>query len=432
VKRYFVAAAFAVFAATACAGGSRSVVLEAGAGSGTAELTATIDGEQTTERIDGPWRREIDVEGEFSVSLAVVDADPDPDGGGGASCAILVDGVSPVEIRGVGEANCRMSGSADGDSLDVRSSASGGAAPTTVAVDPPEEAVIVSTELGDGAFTADIASTFEILDIGRPTTWGESGILESRELDVLDDANDVVAVLTHPDGSFVEIKAVRVPLRIRGTLSELGAAMREQVNPNGRGREISFGPTEFAGVDAFEYSVELDDRTLSWFVYRLGTYLFTTVGAEYGDSGVDALLRSIRGSAEALRPLSHSTTVGIGAIEGYDAVLPTLRVPADVEMVDAETLTSPSLDLDVRLLGQFDPPPIREIITPLLDAGYVESSLDVDGVDAILLELVVDDRLNREVFVPVDDGLLIELNVEAPSSALAVLDEIIASLSVLL
>jgi hypothetical protein len=110
-----LAAAMAAVAATACSGGADSlpVALVARSEQGPMEVTTVVDGEHSTTTESGTFRRELDVEGSFSVEIVVSAAS-------GAQVECAIEGLDTA-IEGDRSVRCSASGSIEDGSLDYRS-----------------------------------------------------------------------------------------------------------------------------------------------------------------------------------------------------------------------------------------------------------------------------------------------------------------------
>lgn len=100
----------------ACGGGGEPLTATlAATGTGErAEVTYSIDGEETTEEVALPWELPVEVDGDIDLALTVTNLDED----GIVGCAIGF-GISTPEVEGEVSATCELSGSANDGKVSV-------------------------------------------------------------------------------------------------------------------------------------------------------------------------------------------------------------------------------------------------------------------------------------------------------------------------
>lgn len=425
-------AALTALTALGCSSDDPStLIVTAGAGRGEADLELTVDGEVTAERITGSWEREVEVSGDFSASLTVTDAD----GGDGARCAIALEGVQPIEASGAPVATCRLSGSVSGGSSDVSGRSQtdtlpAAEAPAEAADEAADETTAETTvstiEMVEGAFAADVADTWDVIDTGAPSVFGEEGLVDTREFDV--DQTVGLVIAEHPDGSVFEIRHHRLPLSVPTPLEEIGEQLRDQIDPERQAETLALGVAEFAGFPAAEYTFQTDERVVQWKVFRVGTHLLAVVGVDRGESDVDDVLASMTVDPGALPPLSHSTRIGFPTLDGN----PGIRLPADVTPIDDRTdcLESASLDFVACLVAVSDLPPLDDVVATAADDGFEATTIEIDGVTATVLERALDDEIVRQILLPVEaDGVVVAYELVASADLAGVLDRIMFELT---
>jgi hypothetical protein len=125
VRRITLVAGAAAVLLGACSGGDDEPLaltfVATGSAGGATDIEYVIDGETTTETVDGEWRLTVEVESGFELSLRV----ENPADSGDVSCRITEDpdappagiGSSGVDATGEGAAVCELSGTISGNTL---------------------------------------------------------------------------------------------------------------------------------------------------------------------------------------------------------------------------------------------------------------------------------------------------------------------------